>query len=192
MLPGSVSDSSYVGGLIGKNGGGSSISNSYATGNVNWGASGSVTGSSYVGGLVGKNSSGNGSGNVNATISDSYATGSVNWNASGSVTGSSYVGGLVGKNGGEVTNGYWNTTNNSGLNAWSGGVGGGDSSGTTGLSSSAMVNPANFVGFNFTTTPGASGNNWVIVDADGSLNNAGWATGATFPNAGIRIFDHDQ
>ncbi len=44
-----------------------------------------------------------------------------------------------------------------------------------------MQTAANFSGFNFTTTPGAPGNSWVMVDADASLNNAGGATGATYP-----------
>src|SRR5690606_129187 len=36
-------------------------------------------------------------------------------------------------------------------------------------------------GFNFTTLPGATGNAWVLVDMDGTLNNAGGAAGATRP-----------
>jgi hypothetical protein len=69
---GSVNGSSSVGGLVGATYGGSTINNSYATG--------SVTGSTYSGGLVGRNS--------NGTITNSYA--------SGSVSGQEYVGGLVG------------------------------------------------------------------------------------------------
>ena len=44
-----------------------------------------------------------------------------------------------------------------------------------------MQTTSNFTGFAFTTTPGAAGNGWVMVDVDGTLNNAGGAAGATFP-----------
>jgi len=70
---------SYVGGLVGYNYGGT-ISNSYATGNVE--------GTAPVGGLVGQNY-------YNATISNSYAT--------GNVKGTGNVGGLVGHNNYNVT-----------------------------------------------------------------------------------------
>ena len=69
---GRVSANSYVGGLVGKNGGGA-ITDSYATSRV--------TGDEIVGGLVGLNDN-------DSTITGSYAT--------GSVTGSTEVGGLVG------------------------------------------------------------------------------------------------
>jgi hypothetical protein len=36
-------------------------------------------------------------------------------------------------------------------------------------------------GFCFTTTPGATGNAWVLVDQNGSLNNSDGGTGATMP-----------
>jgi filamentous hemagglutinin family protein len=99
----------YVGGLVGRNYGGT-VSNSHATGNV--------SGNVYVGGLVGES-------NNNGTISNSYATGSVNggasvgglvgWNgactisnsyATGSVSGYRAVGGLVGEFSGTVSNSY--------------------------------------------------------------------------------------
>ncbi|NOT18892.1 MAG: filamentous hemagglutinin N-terminal domain-containing protein [Sideroxydans sp.] len=173
-----------VGGLVGRTGIGTIISNSYATGNV--------TGSlNYVGGLVGLN--------FGTMISNSYATGSVtgdidgvgavgvhngrgdytgglvggnygaisNSYASGSVTGNvGHVGGLVGGNNtlSTISSSYWNT-DTSGL----------ISAGGTGLTSAQMQNTANFVGFNFTTTPGAVGNNWVMVDADGTLNGSNGA-----------------
>jgi trimeric autotransporter adhesin len=179
---GSVSSGGeFVGGLVGNNDG--PISNSYATGSV------SVTGSfGAAGGLVGYNSLG-------STISDSYATGSVSANdivgglvgdnlgtvsksyATGSVTGGAFVGGLVGENSGTVSDSYWNTT----VNGVLAGIGGGTSTGATGLTTAQMQTASNFTGFTFTTTPGASGNNWVIVDTDGSLNNALGAAGATFP-----------
>jgi hypothetical protein len=70
-----------------------------------------------------------------------------------------------------VSNSFWNTTTS--LQ--------GTSAGGTGLTTAAMQTAANFTGFVFTTTPGATGNNWVMVDADGTLNNAAGAAGATYP-----------
>ncbi len=75
---GSVSGSSYVGGLVGNNVG--TITNSYSTG--------SVSGDNYIGGLAGYNY---------GTITNSYSTGSVSGN---------HVGGLVGINYGTITNSY--------------------------------------------------------------------------------------
>jgi len=200
LVDGSVSGSGSVGGLVGSNGG--NVSNSYATGNV----SGSTVGMG-IGGLVGENSgtvsnsyaTGNVSGGSMQTgglvgrnsgpISNSYATGSVsggsmtgglvgysastvsNSYATGSVSGTSYVGGLVGNNLYIVSNSYWNTTTS----------GQSTSAGGTGLTTVQMQTAANFGGFNFTSTPGATGNNWVMVDADGSLNNAGGTLGSTRP-----------
>ncbi|MDZ4263455.1 MAG: GLUG motif-containing protein, partial [Pseudomonadota bacterium] len=199
---GAVSGSSYVGGLVGRNigvtggdgygstganGSAGTVNNSYATG--------AVTGSSNVGGLVGGNIAGNGgygetdsSNNLgiggnggSATINTSYAM--------GAVTGGSSVGGLVGKNtggddgsaysggiggiGGAATASasYWNTTTS----------GRASSAGGGGLTSTQAKTASNFTGFTFTTTPGATGNNWVMVDVDGTLNNAGGAVGATGP-----------
>jgi len=113
---------SYVGGLVGYNGG--TISNCYSTGSVNgtgdyvgglvgYGfegtitncySEGSVTGDDYVGGLVGRNEDG--------TITECYST-------RGSVEGGSCVGGLVGLNYGTITNCYsngdvWGTEDNVG------------------------------------------------------------------------------
>ena len=173
---GSVSGNSYVGGLVGINVGGS-VSNSYATGNVSQGE----LDAGYTGGLVGWNS---------GTISNSYATGSVSGTqnvggllgilssgslsdsySTGKVSGSSYVGGLVGRSLGTTTDSYWNTQTS----------GQQTSAGGTGLTTAQMQVSSNFTGFVFTTTAGAAGNNWVMVDTDGSLNNAGSAAGATFP-----------
>ncbi|MCH9023413.1 MAG: hypothetical protein IID32_11725, partial [Planctomycetes bacterium] len=97
----------FVGGLVGRNGG--TITNSYATGQVN--------GTNDIGGLVGR---------VSGTISICYATGQVNGTddvgglvgenkgtisdcyASGAVSGTSDVGGLVGfDNGGTVGDSFW-------------------------------------------------------------------------------------
>lgn len=173
-----------VGGLVGRNVG--TVSNSYATGTVsasyatgsnggifvgglvggnlglvsNSYATGSVTGNYAVGGLVGLNNEAIGGGTVN----NSYATGKV-------IGGGESVGGLVGFNNATVSNSYWNI-NTSGQTTSGGG---------TGLTTAQMKTASNFTGFNFTTTPGATGNNWVMVDTDGTLNNAGGAAGGTFP-----------
>jgi filamentous hemagglutinin family protein len=200
-----ISNAVIVGGMVGYNAG--TISNSYATGFVNGGSV--ISGSDEIGGLVGANvgtvtnsyaaGSVNGPylvgglvGYSNGTVSNSYATGSVtgtgdvgglvgyndgggtvsNTYATGPVSSSSNVGGLVGlNNSGTVNNSFWDITTS----------GQSTSAGGTGLTTAQMQTASNFTGFVFTTTPGASGNNWVIVDTDGSLNNAAGAQGATFP-----------
>jgi hypothetical protein len=141
--------------LVGINIFGGTISNSYATGNVSVG--------SYSGGLVGFNYGG--------SINYSYETGRVSAGTSN--------GGLIGANidGGTISDSYWNSTANPTLP----GVGGGSPIGTKGLSTTQMHTAASFGGFAFTATPGAGGNNWVIVDSDGTLNNAAAVPGATFP-----------
>ncbi|NDP59739.1 MAG: filamentous hemagglutinin N-terminal domain-containing protein, partial [Oxalobacteraceae bacterium] len=169
-----VTGSSYLGGLVGLNFG--SISNSYATGNVSGNGS-------YVAGLTG--------GVFNGSVDNSYATGNVNGNympaglvgylnhgsinnsyAAGRINSTSNTAsGLVGLNEGAVSNSYWNITT-SGQTGSSGGIG---------LTTAEMQTAANFAGFNFTGTPGATGNNWIMVDADGSLNNAGGSPGSTRP-----------
>ena len=85
-----VTAGSYTGGLVGYNGGSSSIVNSYATGGV--------SGTSEVGGLVGFNGGSFGGG---ASIDNSYAT--------GSVSGTSNVGGLIGnyERGTQTNNGWY-------------------------------------------------------------------------------------
>ena len=153
------SGSNSAGGLVGLNNG--MVSNGYATGNVSTGG-----GSFEIGGLVGQNHSTNG---TTATVSNGYAAGLIN--------ASNSTGGLVGYNDGLVSNGYFNSSKNPGLY----GIGVNPASpsnlGATGLTTAQMQIAANFVGFIF--TPGASG--WVMVDSNGTLNNAGGATGATLP-----------
>ncbi|RVU11965.1 GLUG motif-containing protein, partial [Methylobacterium oryzihabitans] len=103
-------DSTYVGGLVGRSLIGGTVSQSYATGPVsgsndvgglvgnNYGsvsrssATGAVSGVSSVGGLVGFNAS-------SGTVGQSFATGAV----TGSAGTSFEVGGLVGDNGGTVS-----------------------------------------------------------------------------------------
>ncbi|MGH3261701.1 MAG: beta strand repeat-containing protein, partial [Trebonia sp.] len=144
-MDGTVNAVDNVGGLAGLNSG--TIIDSYATGRV--------TGDYDVGGLVGDSSSG--------TIDDSYATstaqginnigGLVGYNrqtieysySTGSATASgSNVGGLLGANYGTVSNSFWNETT-SGMTSSHGG---------TGLTTAQMQTAANFIGFNFTATPG--------------------------------------
>lgn len=169
----------HSGGLVGSNGDAGSIIESYATGAVSGGKNGSgglagqnygsistsyATGAvtnleSFVGGLVGVNG-------WTGTIALSYSSGAVSG-------GGSNIGGLSGYNfhATAVTNSYWNTDTS----------GQATSAGGTGLSSVEMQTGSYFAGFNFTTTPGATGNNWVMVNVDGTLNNAGGALGATRP-----------
>jgi len=101
-----VSSASFVGGLVGSNGG--SLTQCYSTGTVG--------GSDWVGGLVGYSSHG--------CVTQCYSTGTVRGNggvgglvglngvsltqcySTGSVSGDEYVGGLVGSNSGTVTQCY--------------------------------------------------------------------------------------
>ncbi|RTL89867.1 filamentous hemagglutinin N-terminal domain-containing protein [Ancylobacter aquaticus] len=139
----------YVGGLVGANG--AAVQNSYATGAVTGGsetgglvgtnyglvqtsyALGSVAGTSNVGGLVGANRS--------ATIDTTYAT--------GAVTGTSAVGGLVGINngGGSISSSYWDM----GTTGRDIGVGSGDATGATGLTTTQARSAASYVDWDFDT-----------------------------------------
>ena len=169
-----------VGDLIGWSDG--YVSNVYATGNVS-----SVGASSHVGGLMGVNNNG-------ATLSYAYETGSVSGNgndvggllgynsgyvtqtyAMGSVSGSAtFQGGLIGYAPGNVNSSYWDTTTSDKTSA----VGAGSAS-ATGLTTAQFASTSSLSDFDFTTTAGGTG--WVIVDTDGSLNNAGGAGGAMRP-----------
>ena len=91
----SGSSTVYAGGLVGEQYSGT-ITNSYATGDVNATSTGS--GAVYAGGLVGKQYSG--------IISNSYATGDVTATSSGYA----YAGRLMGSNSGTVTNLYYLST----------------------------------------------------------------------------------
>jgi outer membrane protein OmpA-like peptidoglycan-associated protein len=144
-----------IGGLAGLNAG--TISNAYAIASVD-----GVNGTN-IGGLVGATLAG-------STITNVYAAGAVNG------TGSTSVGGLIGQNQGMLTTGYWNEDRAGMLT----GVGTGTATGATGLSGDAVVTATSYAGFAFTTTPGLA-DNWVIVDTNGSLNNAGGAAGGTMP-----------
>ena len=150
----------YVGGLVGSNTG--AISDSYATGSV----TGLGASTSSAGGLVGYNY---GSG----TIGETYAT--------GAVAGGSWVGGLIGfdSNTGDIASSYWNTQT-SGVGGLSQGVGNvANDGGVSGETTSALMTASTFSGWTFGGL--GSSDNWVLVDNDGTINNAGGSTGATTP-----------
>ena len=158
-----------TGGLVGHNKG--QINNSYATGAVT-GSSG-TGGLSGVGGVVGTNG-------VAGVITNVYSSGAVGL-ASGATGTLGGIAGLMTAATSSITNGYFNVT----LNPAMPGVGFNSGSGTInsviGLTSAQMQVASNFANFAFTTTAGAMGNNWVMVNTDGTLNGAGNATGATGP-----------
>jgi len=110
-------DSYYSGGLVGNNTG--TVDNSYSTGDV--------TGDVYVGGLVGHSAN---------AIRNSFSTGKVTGNPADS-------GGIVGEyaSGPDlITNCFWNTTVNAGLN----GVGEGTTAGAIGKTADEMKMAATF------------------------------------------------
>ena len=166
---GQVGGTTSVGGLVGYMQGGS-ISNSYSSsvtsgsnnvgglvGNANLGsisyayALGTVTGTDHVGGLIGNA--------VALTVSNTYAT--------GLVAGPGTNGGLIAAGGSNtVSSSYWNTDTTKQASSLGG----------TPLTAVQMQSIASFAGFNY-----GSGAAWVMIDADGSLNNAGGITGATYP-----------
>ena len=145
-----------VGGLVGENF--ASITQSYATG--------AVSGSNYVGGLVGWNSSAYSSAKYDdysyrGDIYQSYATGAV------SSTGK-LVGGLVGSNyntfddgysernySGSIGQSYWDTQ----TTGQSNGVGSGDASGATGLTSAQARTQSSYVGWDFA-------GDWFMIDGE--------------------------
>jgi filamentous hemagglutinin family protein len=155
---GGVSGGSTTGGLIGSMEGGK-VADAYATGAVS-------SAGSQLGGLVGSNSLG--------TITQVYASGAVSG-------GAGTTGGVLGVQGfgGSMSAAYWNE-DRSGTTT---GVGSGAATGTTGLVSTGAspFTASSYTALTFTTTPGAQGNAWVMVDVDGTLNNAGGAASATMP-----------
>ncbi|WP_205910480.1 GLUG motif-containing protein, partial [Rhizobium sp. FY34] len=136
---GAVSGSSYyIGGLVGWNNG--TISEAYATGDV---SGGGIT----VGGLVGLNN--------NGTISNTYAA--------GAVSGSATLGGLVGtnNNGGTVIGSFFDSQKS----GQSMGVGIGDGSGVTGLTTAQMASLSTFTGAGWDIDDtGGTGKVWRIYD----------------------------
>ena len=173
-----------VGGLAGSNTG--TISNAYATGSVGSGNGG------YAGGFVGVSDT------PLASIANAYATGSVTGGtgatvggfvgfnsqgaidvtyAAGTVTGpAGSTGGYAGNNTGTINGSYWDQSRNT----VAAGIGTGSGS-VTALSSGNEFTLASYTAFTASTTPGARGNAWVIVDNDGALNNFGATPGSTLP-----------
>ena len=176
---GNVTGVSGLGGLLGRIESGGTVDNSYATGNVtgtgnnvgglvglsygpirNSYATGNVTANSTVGGVVGYNLS---------TMTNVYYSGKL-------TAGGASVGMIVGdNNGGTVTNAYFDKSLNGAIAAI-GVTGNAATSNALGLTSAQMLQGSNFAGFNFTSTAGAAGNNWVIVSGDGSINGASAGT----------------
>ena len=195
---GAITGNGQAGGLVGYNYATAQINNSYATGTVtNPGIA--VAGGTATGGLVGDN---------RGLIANGYATGAVNGNnavggvvgamsstgasltnvySSGAVaviaSGAGVVGGVVGTMSGTstVNRGYFNATQNPTLAGVGVNTGSGAVTSVTGLTSAQMQTGSSFTNFNYTTTTGLTGNNWVMVDTDGTLNNSGGALGATGP-----------
>ncbi|WP_454775319.1 YDG domain-containing protein [Janthinobacterium tructae] len=168
----SISNSNTTtGGLVGHNKG--QINNSYATGSV-VGVSG-TGGLSGVGGVVGLNG-------VAGVMTNVYSSGSVSL-ASGATGTLGGVAGLMTAASSSISGGYFNLTLNPGMPGVGSNTGPGTITAVTGLTATEMQTGSNFGTFNFTTTTGLAGNNWVMVDTDGTLNNAGGVLGATGPMA---------
>jgi filamentous hemagglutinin family protein len=156
---GAVSGSgTEIGGLVGYNAG--TIKADYATGDVS-----SSANSAEAGGLVGFNNNG-------AKIDESYETGAAT--ASGN---SAEAGGLIGQNNnisvGSSYYDYYNSTANSSA------FGNTSSGSVTGIALSAMNSTSSFSHWTFGGL--GSGDDWVIIDTDGTLNNASGVTGGTLP-----------
>jgi hypothetical protein len=158
---GSRTLSGIAGGLIGHNA--EAIRDSYSTADVR--------GGNYVGGLVGSRLFG--------SIDKSYFAGTIGSNGATAANGTFYapsaMGALVGNffANGTVSGSHWNTDT-------AGMVGVGliendatVTATTTGLTTAQMRNPANWTGFNFTTTPGNGG--WVLMDGVLPLLASEWS-----------------
>ncbi|MBU0688227.1 MAG: filamentous hemagglutinin N-terminal domain-containing protein [Gammaproteobacteria bacterium] len=204
-VSGSVSGTYYVGGLVGNNWTGSSISGSSS--------SATVAGNGYVGGLVGYNYSGvinssNASGvvsgisNVGGLVGYSYWTSAsvTNSFATGNVTGNNSVGGLIGSNNylSNVTNSYatGNVTGNGVASNQIGGLIGYDYLNTltdnyaTGTVS-GVSNVGGLVGYNYygTITATAPGGTYAIGSVTGTKSVGGLVgynqIGSAITNASI-------
>ncbi|CDG84201.1 YDG domain-containing protein [Janthinobacterium agaricidamnosum] len=124
---GNVSGARSVGGLVGNNGAGGTISDAYASGAVGLAAGADATlVHENLGGLAGSNS---------GAISNVFSSGAING------SGFTAVGGVLGANaGGTLSGAYWNT-DSSGQHS--------DNGGATGLSTAQMQQQSSFGGFNF-------------------------------------------
>ena len=134
-----------IGGIIGYNNSGCTVSNCYSSISI------SGSGSTYVGGLVGDNY-------TSATVSNSYAIGAVTSSAS-------YVGGFSGRNIGTITGGIWDT------DIVTTGIGTGTTTGATGRTTAQMKIESNFTtaGWDFKgETTNGSQDIWGINSIDNS------------------------
>ncbi len=134
-VEGEAGSSSNAGGLVGEADFGARIEASYA--------SGPVSGAENVGGLVGSIRN-------EAKVVRSYS--------SGDISNGENIGGVVGTNGSDITESYWDTE----ASGQSSGVGRGDATGTTGLTTSEMQGNSaeeNMDGFDFQNT-------WRVVMGD--------------------------
>ena len=151
----------YAGGLVGFTLGAVSIDKSYATGDV-------IAGQDLgIGGFIGYLDTG-------GSIDESYSAGDVHADSS-SVT-DNIAGGFAGESNGTIGGVVANYYNGGGINAGLPSVGTGDTSGAVGLTS---LTTAGFAGWTFGGL--GSGADWVMIDADGTINNAGAADAGTTP-----------
>lgn len=155
----SLSNSYYVGRLVGWNSG--SISHCYSTGQVNGGSN-----SQHVGGLVGMNWGYSGGGN----ISNCYSTGTVSGGELGG-----YVGGLAGSNSGNISNCY-STNPVSGGFSYVGGLVGENGGNISNCYSTGTVSGGELGG----DVGGLAGGN------DGRISNC-YSTGAVSSSSGVCV-----
>ncbi len=179
-----VSGSSSVGGLVGRNWGGT-VENSYATG--------TVSGEEAVGGLVGWN--------IESLVENSYATGTVSggmyigglvgWNwggtvenshATGDVSGNWYVGGLVGQN-------YESTSTVSNSYSMGGVSGVMYTGGLVGSNSGTVENSyatGNVIGSDYDTGGLVGANSGMVSNtyATGAVSGTSWVGGLVGSNSG--------
>jgi len=147
-----VSTAGNGGGLVGFQGVGAVISNSYASGNVTGNTIGGLVGGSLNGTIINSYALGNVTGIsgvagglvgacVPCNISTSYATGAVSAPAT--------VGGVIGnRSGGAISNTYWDTQTSGRANS----VGAGSVAGMTGLTTTQFKTLVSFAGFTITST----------------------------------------
>ncbi|MHB8370295.1 MAG: two-partner secretion domain-containing protein [Leptospirales bacterium] len=143
----------YAGGVTGWNDTGGTVEDSYFTGILG--------GASLMGGIAGKNA---------GTVTTTYTASVEGYNGMSN-------GALVGNNTGTLENSYYDA----GLFPNAYGTNSGTTTNVNGLMPSQMNQTGNFGSFVFSSTPGATGNSWVIVDINGSLNNAGGTNGSLLP-----------
>ena len=173
---GTVSGSSYVGGLVGNNYGAlsnASISNSHATVAVsgtsrvggltggNYGSEGSITNSYATGAVVGSSTAGGLVGWNNASIANSYATGNV---SDGMGTG--IIGGLVGNNYGSIANSYATGTATGNINV--GGLVGANSGSIANAYATGNVTGNSYVGGLVGVNMSSIANAYATGDVSGS------------------------